>query len=118
MDYGYDTGYGSKYYDTGYTTPSYGFGSAPMSSLIGANTNTGFNLTDYTPMGMLKNQIWCMAIGIIVFMILMWLISLIPIIGPWISSTIKYMITKLAEFAGVLNCGFANDFDDVLEAEK
>ena len=103
----YNNGYGSTY-DTNYGS------SVPY----GVYDSTGIDLTAYTPMGMLKNQLWCMAVGIIVFMILMWILSKVPIIGPWLSSTIKYSITKLAEFVGVLNCGFENDFDNLLEVEK
>jgi hypothetical protein len=108
MDY-YNNGY-----DTGYDQPY----SGPAASLPYAQPEMpAFNIMDYTPLGMLKNQLWCMAVGIVIFMILMYVISWIPLIGPWISSTIKWLITTLAEFAGVLNCGFANDFDAVLAAE-
>lgn len=70
----------------------------------------GFSLLSFTPMGFLLGQAKCFAISIIVFMILMWLISLIPFVGPWISRTIKLVITKVAVFAGVLNCGFQDGF--------
>jgi hypothetical protein len=98
-----------NYYDTGYNT---GYAQPYTAPEMPA-----FNIMDYTPMGMLKNQLWCMAVGIVIFMILMYLISLIPVIGPWVSNKIKWLIAKLAEFAGVINCGFANDFDAVLAAE-
>ena len=106
------------YYDTGYTQPYPGpSASLPYTQPYTAPATPEFNIMDYTPMGMLKNQLWCMGVSIVIFMILTYIISRIPIIGPRISSTIKWLITKLAEFAGVLNCGFANDFDAVLAAE-
>lgn len=70
------------------------------------------------PIGFLRNKAICMAIGIVVFMLLMFAISKIPIVGPWVSNTIKLIITKLAVFAGVLNCGFENEFDKILDMEK
>ena len=66
---------------------------------------SGYGLMSFSPMGFLIKQAKCMAISIIIFMVLIWLISLVPVIGPWVGDTIKLGITKLAEGAGVLNCG-------------
>ena len=80
-DYRYPS-YTQNYSAPAYSAPAY---SAPAPA---------FNILDYTPIGILKNKIWCMATGIIVFMLLMFVISKIPVVGPRISSTIKYLITK------------------------
>ena len=114
MDYsGYNDGY-----NTGYTQQYSVPAALPYAQPFSAPEISGFNIMDYTPLGILRKQVWCMAVGIVIFMVLMYFISWIPLVGPWISNTIKYLITKLAEFAGVLKCDmFANDFDAVLEAE-
>lgn len=80
--------------------------------------SSSFSLASYSPQAIILAQVKCMAIGIVVFLICTWLISKIPVVGPWVSDKIKLLITKTAEWAGVLKCGFANDFDSVLEAEK
>jgi hypothetical protein len=82
-----------------------------------AQPTKGFDIMSYSPQALLWNQAKCMAIGIVVFIVLMWILSRIPVVGPWISDAIKYIITKLAVLAGVINCGFQNDFNDVLVSE-
>jgi hypothetical protein len=68
-------------------------------------------------MAMLRKQAICMDVGISLFVIITWIISLIPIIGPFISRTIKWGITKIAVMAGVLNCGFENEFGTFVQSD-
>lgn len=82
-----------------------------------AAESSGFDPLAWSPQAIIFNQVKCMAIGIVVFMILMWLLSMVPLIGPIIKNTILRIITKLAELAGIAKCGFTNDFDDILAAE-
>lgn len=85
-----------QYQSPAYQSPAYAQ-SSPM------------DLGAWSPTALLWNQAVCMAIGIVIFMVVTWLISKIPIIGPWTSRTIKWIITKLAVMAGVLNCGFKDE---------
>ena len=58
----------------------------------------------WSPQAILFNQLKCMAIGIVLFMIILWLISWIPLIGPWLKRAIQRLVTLLAEFMGVARC--------------
>ena len=64
----------------------------------------------------------CMVKGMVLFMILMWLISMIPFIGPYIKDGALYAVTKASEYAGIANCGyrdgFGNTFKDIVDSEK
>jgi hypothetical protein len=67
---------------------------------------------------MLMGLAICMAQGLVIFMILMYLISMIPFIGPYITGGITWVITKIAVYAGVANCGYKNDFNEIQDAEQ
>ena len=77
----------------------------------------GFSMP-MSPMGFLMSYAKCILIGLAIFAIILWAISKVPVIGPWVRNTVLWILTKLMEFAGLANCGFANEFDDVLEAES
>lgn len=76
------------------------------------------SMTSFMPMAIIWNQAKCMLIGFVVFAILLYIISLIPLVGPWVRDGVLWLLTKLMEFTGVAKCGYQNDFDDILEAES
>ena len=65
---------------------------------------SSFSLSSWDPRVILYNQVKCFVISIIIFMILIWLISYIPIIGPIMKNLIIRFITFLASMAGVIKC--------------
>ena len=81
-----------------------------------ADSSSGFGGIQ-SPMGFIKDKAICLLIGLALFAIILFLISKIPLIGPKVKSTLLWLLTKLMIFAGIANCGYQNDFDDVLKAE-
>jgi hypothetical protein len=61
-----------------------------------------------SPQQFLMDKAICMATGLVIFMILLWVISLIPIIGPKLKSGVTYLLTQLTSAAGITNCGYQN----------
>ncbi len=62
------------------------------------------SLFSFSPMAIVFSQLKCLAISVFVLLILLWLISKVPLIGPLVSDGIKKGIGTIAEFAGVIKC--------------
>jgi hypothetical protein len=61
-----------------------------------------------SPQQFLIEKAICMATGLVIFMLLLWLISLVPIIGRKLKMGVTYLLTKLTSAAGITNCGYKN----------
>lgn len=118
MNYGQQSENQSEYYDQSYPQYDQSYPQYDQQSSYGTGTGASFNIMDYTPMGMLKNQLWCTAVSIVVIFVLVWLLGMIPIVGPWVVGGIRWVFTKIAELLGVIKCGFANNYSDIRNAEK
>ena len=70
------------------------------------------------PMGFLMDLAICNAKGLVIIMILLWVIGKIPFIGPYVKSGITWVFTKIAEYAGIANCGYTNSFEKIVESEN
>ena len=70
-----------------------------------STTDGGFALTR-GPIGFILGHVQSMLIGMVILAIILWAVSKVPLLGPWVRNAVLWLLTRMFEFIGIAKCGF------------